>query len=58
MNLTQTKYKNGLVDFTDVATAEQNLLNAQNALIDSNAAILQNLTAFYKASGGGYNFGN
>ncbi len=55
MTLTQEKYKNGMVDFTDVATAEQNLLAAQNALAASNAEILQYLTAFYKATGGGYN---
>ena len=55
MNLTREKYENGLVDFTDVATAEQNLLNAQTALAASNAEILQYITAFYKATGGGYN---
>lgn len=55
MLLTRNKYENGLIDFTDVATAEQNYLNAQNALAESNAAILQYLTAFYKATGGGYN---
>lgn len=55
MDLTRNKYENGLIDFTDVATAEQNLLDAQNAVIASNAAILQYLTAFYKATGGGYN---
>lgn len=55
MELTRKKYENGLVDFTDVATAEQNLLSAQNALVSSNASILQHITAFYKATGGGYN---
>lgn len=56
MNLTKEKYKNGLVDFTDVATAEQNLLSAQTDYTDSNAQILQNIISFYKATGGGYNF--
>ena len=56
LDLTQTKYKNGLSTFTDVATAEQNLLQAQLELIGNNAEILQNLAAFYKAVGGGYNF--
>lgn len=55
MDLTRNKYENGLIEFTDVATAEQDYLNAQNALAESNAAILQYLTAFYKATGGGYN---
>lgn len=54
MMLTQTKYENGLVDFTDVATAEQNLLAAQKDMISSHADVLQNLTAFYKAVGGEY----
>lgn len=55
MELTRNKYENGLIEFTDVAVAEQDYLNAQNALAESNAAILQYLTAFYKATGGGYN---
>ncbi len=55
MELTRNKYENGLIEFTDVATAEQDYLNAQNAMAESNAAILQYLTAFYKATGGGYN---
>lgn len=56
MVLTQEKYKNGLVDFTDVATAEQNLLLAQTDYAESNAQILQSLISFYKATGGGYHF--
>ena len=55
MTLTHEKYKNGLVSFTDVASAEQDLLAAQSELIESNASILIYLTAFYKATGGGYN---
>lgn len=54
-SLTQQKYKNGLVNFTDVALAEQNLLAAETSLIESNSNILQNFVAFYKAAGGGYN---
>lgn len=56
LELSQEKYQNGLISFTDVATAEQNLLNAQINLVTSNANILQNITAFYKSVGGGYNF--
>ena len=55
MELTKNKYSNGLIEFTDVAQAEQDLLNAQNILAESNAEILQNITNFYKATGGGYN---
>lgn len=55
MELTRNKYENGLIDFTDVVTAEQNLLTAQNAYAESNAEILQYINTFYKATGGGYN---
>ena len=58
MKLTYEKYKNGLIDFTDVSQAEQNLLASQNQLIESNSEILQDIIAFYKATGGGYNFLN
>lgn len=58
MNLTKNKYTNGLVEFTDVARAEQDLLEAQNTLAESNAQILQNIINFYKATGGGYNIIN
>lgn len=56
MNLTLDKYKNGLVEFTDVANAEKNLLDNETTFIESNAQILQNFVSFYKATGGGYNF--
>ena len=51
-NLTMEKYQNGLVDFTDVAEAEQNLLSAQTKVINNNTEILLALTSFYKAVGG------
>lgn len=51
MKLTKNKYDNGLVDFTDLAIAEQNLLKAQNTLSESNAEILRNITYFYKSVG-------
>ena len=34
--------------------AEQRLLNAQNELAASNGAIYQNIIAYYKAVGGGF----
>lgn len=52
--LTLDKYERGLVEFSDVMTAEQNLLAAQNQLVASNGQIYQEIIAFYKASGGGY----
>ena len=55
LELTKNKYENGLIEFSELAKAEQDLLDAQNTLIDSNANIIKNITAFYKATGGGYN---
>ena len=54
MTLTWDKYRQGLVGFSDVLTAERDLLSSQNALIASNGQIYQNIIAFYKAVGGGY----
>ena len=55
LKLTKNKYENGLIEFSELAKAEQDLLDAQNNLIDSNANIIKNIAAFYKATGGGYN---
>jgi NodT family efflux transporter outer membrane factor (OMF) lipoprotein len=52
--LTLEKYKNGLIDFTDVAEAEENFLSAQNKVVSSNTDVLLALTSFYKAIGGEY----
>lgn len=45
--LSKTKYQSGLIDFSDLLTAMQDYLNAQNNLINSNAEIYQNLINFY-----------
>lgn len=49
------KYENGLIEFSDLLTTQQDLLEAQTTLAQSNGAIYQNIIAFYKATGGGYN---
>lgn len=49
------KYENGLIEFSDLLKTEQDLLQAQTDLAISNGAIYQNIIAFYKATGGGYN---
>lgn len=49
--LTQQKYVNGLVDFSEVARTQQNLLTAQQNYISARAQIWQSLIAFYKALG-------
>ena len=50
----KTKYKQGLVDFSDLLGSEQQLLEAQNNLVASNGALYQKIVAFYKSVGGGY----
>ena len=50
----QYKYRQGLIEFSDLLTAEQNLLTAQNDLAASNGNIYLNIISFYKAIGGGY----
>lgn len=49
------KYRNGLIEFSELLKTEQDLLQAETALAASNGAIYQNIIAFYKATGGGYN---
>ena len=50
--LMKSKYKNGLIEYTDVLQAEQNRLQAQMQLIKSSGALYTNLIRFYKAIGG------
>lgn len=49
------QYENGLIEFSDLLQTEQNLLEAQTNLAQSNGNIYQNIIAFYKATGGGFN---
>ena len=53
-DLTLEKYKQGLIEFSDVLTSQQNLLSAQTSRIESNAAIYKDIISFYKSVGGGY----
>lgn len=50
--LTRDKYKNGLVSYETVLNSEQRRVQAQTNLIQSNAAVYQNVIQFYKAIGG------
>lgn len=50
--LMQSKYKNGLIDYTDVLQAEQNRLKAQIEMIQSVGSLYTDLIRFYKAIGG------
>ena len=49
-----TKYREGLIEFSDMLTTEQNLLTAQNNLAASGGTVYRNIITFYKAVGGGY----
>ena len=57
-DLTLIKYKQGLIAFSEVLEAQQNLLTAQNTYITANAEVYREVVAFYKAVGGGYNPNN
>ena len=50
-SLMRDKYKQGLVEMSDLLNAELNRLSAQNAWVNSNASIYQNIIQFYKATG-------
>lgn len=52
--LANERYLNGLDVFLNVLTAQQQLYASQAALADSEAAVLTNLIALYKALGGGW----
>lgn len=51
----QTQYRNGLVDFLNVLSAQGTLAASQQALVLSEQALLTDLIAVYKALGGGWN---
>lgn len=53
LQATLSKYENGLIPFSEVLTAEQNLLQAQTELLGNNNNMYQQLISFYKAAGGG-----
>ena len=48
------KYMMGLVEYTDVLNSEQNRLEAQTYMINSNANLYKDIITFYKAIGGRY----
>lgn len=56
LDLSLQKYQNGLIEFSDVLTAEQNKLTAEQDYLQSNANVYLNVISFYKAVGGGLGF--
>lgn len=54
VDLAKDLWRNGLTDFLQVLTAEQNLFIVQNQLAQSQTAVSTDLVALYKALGGGW----
>lgn len=54
LSLAQSRYQDGVADFLQVLTAEQNLLSTQQQLAQTTTNVSANLVALYKALGGGW----
>jgi multidrug efflux system outer membrane protein len=53
--LADLRYRNGAASFLDILDAQRSLFAAQQVLVQTRAARLQNLIALYRALGGGWN---
>jgi NodT family efflux transporter outer membrane factor (OMF) lipoprotein len=54
LRLAQSRYQEGVADFLQVLTAQQNLLSTQQQLALATTNVSANLVALYKALGGGW----
>jgi outer membrane protein TolC len=54
LSLAQSRYTEGVADFLQVLTAQQNLLSTQQQLALATTNVSANLVAVYKALGGGW----
>jgi NodT family efflux transporter outer membrane factor (OMF) lipoprotein len=54
LHLANQLYGNGLASFINVLDAERSLYQAEDALVQSDKAVTQNLIGLYKALGGGW----
>jgi outer membrane protein TolC len=54
VDLAQTQYSSGLIDFQVVLDAQRSLLSLQDQLASSDAEVTSNLITLYKALGGGW----
>ncbi len=54
LELAQSRYQEGVADFLQVLTAQQNLLSSQQQLALTTTNVSANLVALYKALGGGW----
>jgi multidrug efflux system outer membrane protein len=53
-DLAQQQFKNGFIGLLDLLVAQGNVLDAESALSDSDAALRKDLVNIYTASGGGW----
>lgn len=54
VELSQTMYQAGIIDFTTLLDTERSLLSYQNELIQSDGSVASNLVRLYKVLGGGW----
>jgi len=54
LNIAEAQYRTGFVTYINVLQAETTLLNARDQLTQSDAQVLSDLIAIYKALGGGW----
>jgi NodT family efflux transporter outer membrane factor (OMF) lipoprotein len=54
LELARSRYSLGVADFLQVLTAQRNLLQAEQDLVDSTTAVSTNFVQLYKALGGGW----
>jgi NodT family efflux transporter outer membrane factor (OMF) lipoprotein len=54
LNIAEAQYRTGFVTYINVLQADDSLLNAQDQLTQSDAQLLSDLIALYKALGGGW----
>ncbi len=54
LSIAQAQYRNGVVPFIDVLTANSTLLQAQGQIVQSRMALAQAAVSVYKALGGGW----
>jgi NodT family efflux transporter outer membrane factor (OMF) lipoprotein len=54
LNIAKAQYRTGFVTYINVLQADNSLLNAKDQLTQSNAQLLSDLIALYKALGGGW----
>lgn len=54
LSLAQSRYQDGVADFLQVLTAQQNLLSTEQQLALATTNVSNNLVAVYKALGGGW----